>query len=134
MLPWWHLATSLIISYSLVALLGLDFATGLKWIYVGCIAGTLIDLDHLLYAFLEFREKALTYIKNGILNPTGLIKDFYLKGSLKHHAYRRLILHTFTMLGSYSFTLYAFSSYSLIVGLMFIVHLLLDIEPRWLLA
>jgi len=43
MLPWWHLATSLIVSYSLVILLGFDFSTGLNWIIVGCAAGTFID-------------------------------------------------------------------------------------------
>jgi len=131
-LPWWHLAVSLIISYILVASLGLDISTGIKWIIVGCIFGTFIDLDHILYAFLVYRKKGWKYIKRGILRPKELIKEFQEKGILHFHAWRRMILHTITMLSIYALSLYLFPSYSLIIGLVFIAHLILDIEPRWL--
>lgn len=132
MLPWWHLAVSSIVSYSLVAFLGLDFPTGVRWIIVGCAAGTFIDLDHFLYAFLAFRGEALKYIKKGILNPKGLMKELQEKGTLASHVYRRRVLHVLTMLTVYSLSLYAFPSYSLVIGVAFILHLLLDLEPRWL--
>jgi hypothetical protein len=134
MLPWWHLATSLLVSYSLVTLLGLNFSTGLKWIVVGCAAGTLIDLDHLLYVLLVFKDKWWKYVKFGIEDPKGLMLKFQKKGTLASHAHKRMILHTLTMLSVYTISLYVFPSYSLVIGLVFIVHLLLDIEPRWLLV
>jgi|YelNatPaOPRAMG01_1025707.scaffolds.fasta_scaffold17559_1 hypothetical protein len=134
MLPWWHLATSLLVSYSLVTLLGLNFSTGLKWIVVGCAAGTLIDLDHLLYVLLVFKDKWWKYVKFGIEDPKGLMLKFQKKGTLASHAHKRMILHTLTMLSIYTISLYVFPSYSLVIGLVFIVHLLLDIEPRWLLV
>jgi hypothetical protein len=134
MLPWWHLATSLIVSYSLVILLGFDFSTGLNWIIVGCAAGTFIDLDHLLYALIAFKSKWWKYIKSGIEDPKGLMLKFQKKGTLASHAHKRIILHVTTMLSIYTISLYAFPSYSLVIGLVFIVHLLLDIEPRWLLV
>jgi len=134
MLPWWHLSISLIVSYSLAALLGLDFFTGLSWIIVGCIAGTFIDLDHFLYALLAFDDKWFKYIKAGIENPKGLMKKFQQKGTLASHAHKRMILHSITMLSVYSLSLYAFPSYSLVIGLVFVVHLIMDIEPRWLLV
>jgi hypothetical protein len=134
MLPWWHLASSLIVSYFLVSFIGLDFSTGLSWIIIGCAAGTFIDLDHLLYALLAFRRKRWKYIKRGVLDPKGLMKEFQRRGILGFHAWRRKILHTITMLSVYLLSLYAFPSYSLVIGTVFIVHLILDINPRWLLV
>lgn len=131
MLPWWHLALSLIISYILVASLGLNISTGIKWIIVGCIFGTLIDLDHLLYASLVYGKEGLKYIK-GITHPKELIKEFQEKGVLYFHAWRRIILHTITMFSIYALSLYLFPSYSLIIGLVLIAHLICDVEPRWL--
>jgi len=134
MLPWWHLATSLVVSYSLVALLGLNFSTGLNWIIAGCVAGTFIDLDHILYALLVFKDKWRKYIIAGIEDPKGLMLKFQKKGTLVSHAQKRMILHVVSMLSIYTISLYAFPSYSLVIGLVFIVHLLLDIDPRWLLV
>lgn len=132
MLPWWHLATSLIVSYVVVAYLGLDIFTGISWIIVGCVFGTFIDLDHILYVFLFYRKKRWLYIKKRITYPKELIKEFQEKGALHFHSYRRMILHIMTMFCGYMISLYLFPSYSLIIGLVFITHLILDIDPRWL--
>jgi len=134
MMPWWHLTASLIISYVLVASLGLEFYHGLELIIVGCVAGTLIDLDHLLYAFLTFRERAWEYIEKGLFDPKGLMEEFRKGGRLYFHAWRRMILHCITMLSIYAISLNFFPSYSLVIGITFIVHLIMDIEPRWLFA
>lgn len=53
MLPWWHLATSLIVSYILVASLGLNITTGISWIVVGSFFGAFID-NYLELKFLSF--------------------------------------------------------------------------------
>jgi len=132
MMPWWHLAASLIISYVLVASLGLDITAGIKWIIVGCFFGTFIDVDHVLYAILIFKKDAWSIIRKGIIDPRGLINDFTKEGVLKFHAGRRTILHLITMLTVYVISLYLFPSYSLVIGIVFISHLILDIEPRWL--
>lgn len=132
MMPWWHLALSLIVSYMLVASLGLDIVTGIKWIIVGCIFGTFIDLDHVLYVLLVYGKKGWKYIKKGIIHPKELIAEFEKSGTLHFHAWRRMILHTITMLSTYIISLYIFPSYSLVIGIVYIVHLILDIEPRWL--
>jgi len=132
MMPWWHLAASLVISYILVASLGLDIVTGISWIIVGCIFGTFIDLDHVLYAILIYKKKAGPIIRKGIVDPKGLIDDFSKKRILSILAWKRLIFHFFTMLAVYTISLYVFPSYSLVIGIVFISHLILDIDPRWL--
>ncbi len=132
MLPWWHLAISLLVSYILVASLSLDMETGIKWIIAGCVFGTFIDLDHLPYAFFVFKRKAFKVIKKGIIHPKGLIKEFEGKGSLDFHAWRRMILHAITMSLVYTISLYIFPNYSLVIGVVFLVHLICDINPRWL--
>ncbi|MDI6798824.1 MAG: hypothetical protein QMD12_02395 [Candidatus Aenigmarchaeota archaeon] len=132
MLPWWHLASSLIVSYILVASLGLDIVTGIKWIIVGCLFGTFIDLDHVLYALLVYGKEGWKYIKKDIIHPKELIKEFQEKGILHFHAWRRMILHTTTMFSTYMISLYVFPSYSLVIGLVYLVHLIFDIELRWL--
>ena len=134
MMPWWHLTASLIISYVLVASLGLEFHHGLELIIVGCVAGTLIDLDHLLYAFLTFRERAWEYIEKGLFDPKGLMEEFRKRKELTLHVRRRMILHCITMLLIYAISLSFFPSYSLVIGIAFIAHLIMDIEPRWLFA
>ena len=133
-MPWWHLTASLIISYALVASLGLEFYHGLELIIVGCVAGTLIDLDHLLYAFLTFRERAWEYIEKGLFDPKGLMEEFRKRKELTLHIRRRMILHCITMLSIYAISLSFFPSYSLVIGIAFIAHLIMDIEPRWLFA
>jgi len=132
MMPWWHLAASLIVSYILVASLGLDIVTGITWIAVGCFFGTFIDLDHVVYAILIFKKKARPIIYKGIVDPKGLIDDFGKKRILSILAWKRLIFHLFTMLTIYTISLYLFPSYSLVIGVVFISHLILDIDPRWL--
>jgi hypothetical protein len=132
MMPWWHLAFSLIISYALVASLGLDVEAGIKWIIVGCLFGTLIDLDHIPYAYIIYREKTVEVVKRSILDPRGLIREFEAGGSLTLHASRRLLFHSLEMFIIYTICLYLFPAYSLVIGLAFIGHLLLDASPRWL--
>ena len=132
MMPWWHFAISLLVSYILISYLSLDVTTGIKWIIVGCIAGTFIDLDHFLYAYLAYKKKAKQIILRGIEDPQGLMEEFREKGILHYHASRRLILHAVIMLSVYSISLYAFPSYSLVIGINFLVHLVCDLEPRWL--
>ena len=132
MMPWWHLATSLIVCYVLVASLGLDIITGISWIAVGTFFGTFIDLDHVLYAILVFKKKARPIIYKGIVDPRGLINDFREKGKLSMLAWKRFIFHLFTMSTVYVISLYIFPSYSLVIGIVFISHLILDIDPRWL--
>jgi hypothetical protein len=134
MLPWWHLATSLIISFFLASVFELDFSTGLRWIVVGCMVGTFIDLDHFLYARLTFGKEWLKYTKSCIEDPKGLMRKFQEKGSLSSHAFRRLTLHAITMPLVFLVSLYAFPSYSLVIGAVLLVHLVLDVEPRWLLV
>lgn len=131
-MPWWHFTISLIISYILVSYFSLNTTTGIKWIIVGCIAGTFIDLDHLLYAYLAYKKKAKQIILKGIENPEELMEEFRKKGVLHYHASRRLILHAFIMLTIYTLSLYAFPSYSLVIGINFLVHLICDLDPRWL--
>jgi hypothetical protein len=132
MLPWWHFAISLLISYTIVASLNLDVGTGIAWIVVGCITGTLIDIDHVLYAFLVFKGRAWKVIHKGVVDPKGLLREFESKGKLHYHARRRMIVHTLTMLGTYLLSLNLFPSYSLVIGVSYLAHLVLDIEPRWL--
>lgn len=132
MMPWWHLVASLIISYILVASLGLDIATGMIWIAVGILFGTLIDLDHILYAILIYKRDAGKLIWKGMVDPRGLINDFRRRGTLSMLAWKRLVFHLFSMLAVYAISLYSFPSYSLVIGIVFISHLILDIDPRWL--
>lgn len=132
MLPWWHLAISLILSYILVASLSLDINTGISWIIVGCAFGTLIDLDHVLYVVLFYKGDVKEIVRRGITDPKGLMREFQEKGTLHFHGWRRMIFHTITMLSTYTISLYISSSYSLVIGLVFIAHLILDIKPRWL--
>ena len=132
MMPWWHLAISLIIFYVLVASFNFEFSAGLNLIIVGCAAGTFIDLDHLLYAFLSFKKKAWNYVKKGILDPKGLMEEFKKDGKLYFHARRRMVLHCLTMSLIYAISLYFFPSYSLVIGVAFLIHLIMDIDPRWL--
>ncbi|MEM5854068.1 MAG: hypothetical protein QW228_06915 [Candidatus Aenigmatarchaeota archaeon] len=128
------MAINLIIFYFLVSIYNLEFSQGLNLILIGCAAGTLIDLDHLLYAFLAFKKNAWKYIKKGILDPKGLIEEFGESGKLFFHGTRRMILHCITMSSIYGISLYFFPSYSLVIGIAFITHLILDIDPRWLFA
>ena len=132
MMPWWHLAASLIVSYILVASLGLDIATGISWIIVGCFFGTFIDVDHVLYAILIYKKKAWPIIHKGIVDPRGLINDFRTGGVLSMLAWKRLIFHLFTMMAIYMLSLYLFPSYSLVIGIAFICHLAMDMDYRWL--
>lgn len=132
MMPWWHLAASLIVSYALVASIGLDIPAGISWIAVGSFFGTFIDLDHVLYAILIYKKRAWPIIHKGIINPRGLINDFRKGGTLPMLVWRRFIFHLFTMLAVYVISLYLFSSYSLVIGIVFISHLVLDIKPGWL--
>lgn len=135
MMPWWHLAINLIIFYFFVSVYDLEFSEGLNLILVGCAAGTLIDLDHLLYAFVAFKNKSLKYIEKGIIDPKGLMEEFREKGKLFFHGTRRMILHCLTMSLIYGLSLYLFfPSYSLVIGIAFVIHLILDIDPRWLFA
>lgn len=131
MMPWWHLAASLIISYILVASLGLDIVTGVSWIIVGSFFGTFIDSDHILYAVLVHRRDAKKIIKKSILDPKGLIDDFREKRSLNFNSAVRMVLHAITMSTVYVISLYLFPSYSLVIGIAFITHLMLDIDTRW---
>ena len=131
-MPWWHLAASLIISYILVASLGLDIETGASWIAVGTLFGTLIDLDHIVYAILVYKRDAGKIIRKGIVDPRGLINSFRRKGTLSKLAWKRFAFHLFSMLAVYAISLYSFPSYSLVIGIVFISHLVLDINPRWL--
>lgn len=134
MMPWWHLTISLIIFYFLVSIYNLEFSEGFNLIIVGCAAGTLIDLDHLLYVFITFGNRSLKYIRKGILYPKELMEEFRKGGKLFFHAWRRMILHCLTMSLIYGISLYFFPSYSLVIGIAFIIHLILDIDPRWLFA
>ncbi len=134
MMPWWHLAVNLIIFYFLTSIYNFEFSEGLNFIIIGCVSGTLIDLDHLLYAFLTFKKKAWKYIEKGILDPKGLIEEFEERNKLIFHTTRRMILHCITMSFIYGISLYFFPSYSLVIGIAFVIHLILDIDPRWLFA
>jgi hypothetical protein len=115
-----------------VASFGLSIETGMRWMAIGCVAGTFIDLDHFIYALVAFRGEAWNIIKKGVAEPRQLLRELERKGKLRYHVWRRMTLHVVTMLSVYALSLSFFPSYSLVIGVVFVAHLALDIKVKWL--
>jgi hypothetical protein len=128
---WQHAAISLVISYIIVAYLGLDIQSGIVWIVFGVISGTLIDLDHLLYSVMTRGKSAIKTILREKYMPHKLFAEFYKGGKLFYPSWSRAIFHAITSLLVYSLTLNLFPQYSLIVGINLLAHQICDIELSW---
>lgn len=126
MQPWWHFAISLTVSYILVASLSLDITTGINWIIVGCVFGTLIDFDHIIFSLVT-KRKAAKIILRDMFIPRKLIKDFKFKHPLFISPIKMRIFQIFTSLTLLSITLYILPSYYLLVGIVLLVHNISDI-------
>ncbi|MEM5854851.1 MAG: hypothetical protein QW472_00825 [Candidatus Aenigmatarchaeota archaeon] len=128
---WQHAAVSLVISYVVVAYLGLDIQTGMFWIVLGVICGTLIDLDHFLYSVMVRGKSAMKIILREKYMPSKLFAEFYEGGKLHYPSRSRTIFHAIISLLVYSLTLNLFPQYSLIVGINLLAHQICDIDVRW---
>lgn len=131
MYTWQHLTISLVMSYALVAYLSLDIQTGITWIIIGCVFGTLIDLDHFLYNIMTRGGKAVKIILKEMYTPQELWKSIHTGGKLSFPSYSRSIFHVLTSLLAYLLTLNLFPQYHLIVGITLLTHQICDIDLKW---
>lgn len=129
---WQHAAISLIISYIVVAYLGLDIQNGIVWIIIGVSSGTLIDLDHLLYSIMTRGKSAIKIILKEKYSPNKLLSEFSKGGKLYYPAWSRSFFHLIISLLVYSLSLNFFPQYSLIIGINLLIHQICDIDIRWL--
>lgn len=128
---WQHAAISLIISYIVVAYLGLDIKNGIVWIIIGLSSGTLIDLDHLLYSIMTRGKSAIKIILKEKYSPNKLLSEFNKGGKLYYPSWSRSFFHLIISMLVYSLSLNLFPQYSLIVGINLLIHQICDIDIGW---
>lgn len=78
MKPEKHLIASILLTAVLSAFFGLDIQGMLLWITLGALAGTLVDLDHLVIGMVIGRKSLM----RDLFNPHSLINDFAPGGRL----------------------------------------------------
>ena len=125
MLPWIHATISLMAMYFLVSYLSIPLQMGIKWIIVGILFGTLIDLDHIIYLFLKSGKNKKVMMKY-IFRPKKLFNEMW-SGKLVMRTIERTLLHVVTMLFTFLLAFIFLKVYLIPIGVSLLIHLICDL-------